>query len=83
MSRVQFVPIEIPHEESKSFTQLSASPTFIRVILLVATPPALSEVQTYVFDSMFKHQLTRESTFDLIRSYGNEVHKVEKSTEDT
>ena len=45
--------------------------------------PALSEVQRYVFDSLLKHQLTRDNTFALIRSCGNEVYKVEKSKEDT
>ena len=44
---------------------------------------ALSEVQRYVFDSLLKHQLTRDNTFALIRSCGNEVYKVEKSKEDT
>ena len=45
--------------------------------------PVLTEVQRYVFDSLMKHQLTRDNTFALIRSYGNEVYKVEKSKEDT
>ena len=45
--------------------------------------PALSEVQRYVFDSLLKHQFTRENTFALIKSCGNEVYKVEKSKEDT
>ena len=45
--------------------------------------PALSEVQRYVFDSLLKHQLTRDNTFALIRSCGNEVYEVEKSREDT
>ena len=56
---------------------------FILVILLVAKKPALSEVQRYVFHSLFKHQLTRDNTFALIRSCDNEVFKVEKSKEDT
>ena len=50
---------------------------------LLLKKPALSEVQRYVFDSLLKHQLTRDNTFDLIRSCGNEVYKVEKSKEDT
>ena len=37
------------------------------------------EVQKYVFDSLLKHQLTRDDTFALIRWCGNEVYKVEKS----
>ena len=37
----------------------------------------------YVFDSLLKHQLTRDNTFALIRSCGNDVYKVEKSKEDT
>ena len=45
--------------------------------------PVLTEVQRYVFDSLLKHQLTRDNTFALIRSCGNEVYKVEKSKEDT
>ena len=45
--------------------------------------PALTEVQRYVFDSLLKHQSTRDNTFALIRSCGNEVYKVEKSKEDT
>ena len=45
--------------------------------------PALSEAQMYDFDSLLKHQLTRDNTFTLIRSCGNEVYKVEKSKEDT
>ena len=45
--------------------------------------PALTEVQRYVFESLLKHQLTRDNTFALIRSCGNEVYKVEKSKEDT
>ena len=61
----------------------NTSLTFIRVILLVAKKPALSEVQRYVFDSLLKHQLTRDTTFALIRSCGNEVYKVEKSEEGT
>ena len=64
--------------------KLRARPTFIRVIFLVAKKnPALTEVQRYVFDSLLKHQLTRDNTFALIRSCGNEVYKVEKSKEDT
>ena len=51
-------------------------------ILLLKTP-ALTEVHRYVFDSLLKHQLTRDNTFALIRSCGNEVYKVEKSKEDT
>ena len=50
---------------------------------LLLIKPALSEVQMYVFDSLLKHQFTRENTFALIRSCGNEVYKVEKSKEDT
>ena len=53
------------------------SPTFIRVIVLVAKKPALSEVQRYIFYSLLKHQLTRDNTFALIRSCGNEVYRVE------
>ena len=45
--------------------------------------PALTEVQRYVFDSLLKHQLTRDNTFALIRSCGSELYKVEKSKEDT
>ena len=41
------------------------------------------EVQRYVFDSLLKHQLTRENTFALIRLCGNEMYKVEKSKEET
>ena len=33
-------------------------------------------------DSMLKQQLTRDNTFALIRSCGNEVYKVNKSKED-
>ena len=62
------------HEENKSFTLLSASPTFLRVIFLVT---ALSVVQTYVFYSLLKHQLTIDNSFALIRSCRNEVYKVE------
>ena len=43
----------------------------------------LSEVQRYVFDSLLKHQLTRDNSFALIKSCGNEVYKVEKSKEYT
>ena len=50
---------------------------------LLLKKPALAEVQRYVFDSLLKHQLTRDNTFALIRSCGNEVYKVEKSKEDT
>ena len=50
---------------------------------LLLKKPALSEVQRYVFDSLLKHQLTRDNTFALIRSCGNEEYKVEKSKEDT
>ena len=32
----------------------------------------------YVFDSLLKHHLTRDNTFALIRSCGNDVYKVEK-----
>ena len=47
---------------------------------LLLKKPALSEVQRYVFDSLSKRQLTRDNTFALIRSCGNEVYnKVEKS----
>ena len=45
--------------------------------------PALNEVQRCGFDSLLKHQLTRDNTFALIRSCGNEVYKVEKSKKDT
>ena len=50
---------------------------------LLLKNPALTEVQRYVFDSLLKHQLTRDNTFALIRSCGNEVYKVEKSKEET
>ena len=50
---------------------------------LMLKNPALTEVQRYVFDSLLKHQLTRDNTFVLIRTCGNEVYKVEKSKEDT
>ena len=50
---------------------------------LLLKNPALIEVQRYVFDSLLKHQLTRDSTFALIRSCGNEVYELEKSKEDT
>ena len=50
---------------------------------LLLKNPVLTEVQRYVFDSLLKHQLTRDNTFALIRSCGNEVYKVEKSKEDT
>ena len=50
---------------------------------LLLKKPALSEVQRYVFDSLLKHQVTRDNTFALIRSCGNEVYNVEKSKEDT
>ena len=43
----------------------------------------LTEVQRYVFDYLLKHQLTRDSTFALIRSCGNEVYKVDQLKEDT
>ena len=46
---------------------------------LLQKNPALSELQSYVFDSPLKHQLTRDNTFALIRSCGNEVYKVEKT----
>ena len=46
---------------------------------LLLKMPALSEVQGYVFDSLLKHQLTRDNNFALIRSCGNEVYKVGKS----
>ena len=46
---------------------------------LLLKKPALSEVQRYVFDTLLKHQLTRDNTFALIRSFGNEVYKVKKS----
>ena len=46
--------------------------------LLQKKPAALSQVQMYVFVSLLKHQLTRENTFALIRSFGNEVYEVEK-----
>ena len=47
--------------------------------ITVAKKPALSEVQRYVFDSLLKHQLSRDNTFALIRSCGNEMYEVEKS----
>ena len=36
---------------------------------------ALSEVHRYVFNFLLKHQLTRDNTFALIRSRGNEKIK--------
>ena len=51
--------------------------------ILLLQHPALTEVQRHVFDSLLKHQLTRDNTFALIRSCGIEVYKVEKSKEDT
>ena len=51
--------------------------------LLLKKTPALTEVQRYVFDSLLKHKLTRDNSFALITSNGNEVHKVEKLREDT
>ena len=35
------------------------------------------------FESLLKHQLTRDNTFAAIRSCGNEVYQVEMSKEDT
>ena len=75
--------IHVFHEEGKRFTLLSASPSFLRVIRLVAKKHALSEEQRYVFDSLLKYKLTRDNTFALIRSYDNAVYKGEKSKEDT
>ena len=46
--------------------------------VLLEKNPALSEVQRYVFDSLLKHHLTRDNTFSLIRSCGNDVYNVEK-----
>ena len=46
---------------------------------LLLKNPALTEIQRYVFDSLLKHHLTRENSFALMRSCGNEVYKVEKS----
>ena len=40
----------------------------MRVILLVDKKQTLSEVQRYDFDSLLKHQFTRDNTFALIRS---------------
>ena len=50
-------------------------------LLLVAKKSVLSEVQRYVFGSMFKHQLTRDNTFALIRSYDNEVYVLSEKVE--
>ena len=50
---------------------------------LLLKNPVLSEVQRYNFDPLSNHQLTRDNTFALIRSCGNEVYKVEKLKEDT
>ena len=50
---------------------------------LLLKNPDLTEVQRYVFDSLLKHQLTRDNNFALMRSCGNEGYKVEKSKEDT
>ena len=50
---------------------------------LLLKNPALTEVQRHVFDSLLKHQLTRDNSFALITSCGNEVYKVEKSKEGT
>ena len=72
--------IYLMHEESQSFTKLSECQT---VIFLVAKKTALFEILRYVFDSLLKHQLTRDSTFNLRRSWGNEVFNKEKSNEDT
>ena len=43
---------------------------------------ALSDVQRYVFDSV-ETPCNKRQHFALIRSYGNDVYKVEKSKEDT
>ena len=51
--------------------------------VLLEKNPALSEVQRYVFDSLLQHHLTRDNTFSLIRSCGNDVYNVKKSKEDT
>ena len=53
------------------------------LFFLLEKKPALSEVQGYVFDSLFKLQITRDNTFSLIRLCGKDVYKVEKSKEDT
>ena len=50
---------------------------------LLLKKPALPEVQMYVLDSLLKHQVTRDNTFALIRSCGNEVYNMAKSKEDT
>ena len=50
---------------------------------LLGNNPTLSEVQRYVFDSLLKHHLTKDTTFALMRSCGKDVYKVEKSKEDT
>ena len=56
---------------------------FYESYFLLLKKPALYEVQRYVFDSLLKNQFTRDNTFALIRSSGNEVYLVEKSKEDT
>ena len=45
---------------------------------LLEKNPALSEVKRYVFDSLLKHHLTRDITFVLIRSCGQDVYEKEK-----
>ena len=42
---------------------------------------ALSEVRMFL--TLLKHQLTRDNTFALIKSCGNEVYIAEMSKEDT
>ena len=70
---VSFVAQYITPRETDIYTSL----------FLLLKHPFLTEVQRYVFDSLLKYQLTRDSDFALIRSCGNEVYKVEKLNEDT
>ena len=44
---------------------------------------ALTEIRNYIFDSLLRHQLTKDITFVFIRTCGNEVYKVEKLKDDT
>ena len=71
------------HEKVKASHYSAQVKHLYESYFLLLKNPALSEVKRYVFDSLLKHQLTRDNTFTLIRSCGSEVYKVEKSKENT
>ena len=63
------------------YIQINERSSFVWSICISESPLGLKYIGTFL--TLLKYQLTRDTTFALIRSCGHEVYTVEKPKEDT